>query len=193
MRHYRGTVAAKGYFREVVLMELMNRYFEDALRIYAVCGDDDLSDADARLLTYIHVKACESGKGIDYFDDPSEFDEKALGVMLGDSIIADTLVTQKGEIVSPGDGHASAVSREISSLDEAFERGLGMERRISGELQLRLRLYRDKSYRDKMVTLYSKNIAPKIFSGDRSAVDRAFKKYREKTARNEQEIERMIE
>jgi hypothetical protein len=174
-------------------MDLMTRYFEDSLRIYAVCGDDDLSDDDARLLTYIHVKACESGKGIDYFDDPSEFDEKALGVMLGDTIIADTLVTQKGEIVSLGDGHASTVSREIFSLDEAFERDLGMERRISGELQLRLRLYRDKSYRDKMVTLYSSQIAPKIFSYDRTAVEQAFKNHRDKTANNDRALESMPE
>jgi hypothetical protein len=174
-------------------MDLMTRYFDDALRIYAMCGDDDLSDDDARLLTYIHVKACESGKGVEYFDDPSEFDEEALQVMLGDTIIADTMVTAEGEVVSLGDGHASALNREISALDTAFERGLGNERRISGELQLRLRLYRDKSYREKMVALYSKKIAPKIFSYDRNAVERAFKNYREKAVRNEQEIERMIE
>jgi hypothetical protein len=174
-------------------MDLMTRYFDDALRIYTMCVNDDLSDDDARLLTYIHVKACESGKGVEYFDDPSEFDEEALRVMLGDTIIADTLVTAEGEVVSLGGGHASTVSREIFSLDSAFERDLGMEGRISGELRLRLRLYRDKSFREKMVTLYSKKIAPKIFSYDRNAVEQAFKNYREKAVRNEQKIERMIE
>jgi hypothetical protein len=174
-------------------MDLMTRYFDDAVRIYAICGNDDLSDDDARILTYIHAKACESGKGIDYFNDPPEFDEEALQVMLGDTIIADTMVTAEGEVISLGNGHASAVSKEVSSLDSSFEHDLGMERRISGELKLRLRLYHDKSYQDKMVTLYSKNIAPKIFSCDCSSVERAFKKYREKAVRNEQEIGRAME
>ena len=37
-----------------------HNYFEDALKIHAICADIDLNENDARLLTYMHAKASES-------------------------------------------------------------------------------------------------------------------------------------
>jgi hypothetical protein len=131
-------------------MNLMTRYFDDAVRIYAICGDEALSDDDARLLSYIHVKACESDKGIDYFDDPSPHDEEALSILLGETMVADTMVTAKGEVVELGNDMVSDAHSEIGALDQRFENDLGMERRLSGELRSRLCLYHDEQFRRKM-------------------------------------------
>lgn len=174
-------------------MDIMTRYFDDALRIYAICGDEELSDHDARLLTYIHAKACESGRGTEYFDNPQEHDEEALSVMLGETVIADTMVQANGEVISLAGGYFSGIDARIRENDTAFESGLGMERRISGELAGRLRLYRDPGFRERMIALYRNTIVPRLDSYDRAAIDRAFVKYRERLAGAEKEMQRMLE
>jgi hypothetical protein len=66
------------------MSEDFHSYFDDALRIHAICVDNGLSENEARLLTYMHTKGCESGKGIDYFFDPSMDEAEALEIMLGE-------------------------------------------------------------------------------------------------------------
>jgi hypothetical protein len=173
-------------------MDLMTRYFDDAMRIYAICGDEDLSDHDARLLTYMHAKGCESGKGIDYFDDPSPFDEAALSALLGETVVADTMVTARGEVVTLAKGYFSGIGAEVGACDHNLEKNHGMERRLSGELANRLRLYRDAAFRQRMVSLYREKITPKLSSYDKKTIDRAFSAFRERLNRTDHDTKKML-
>jgi hypothetical protein len=173
-------------------MDMIDRYFDDSLRIYALCSDESLPDDVARLLSYMHIKACESRRGIDYFNDPSENDEEALGFMLGETDATDTMVTAEGEVVVMGNGIMSGIEREIAAAQKHIREECGMENRLSGELRSRMRLYRDSGFRDSMVKLYKEKIAPRLWKYDRSAVDRAFGNYRKRIAAQEQEFRRML-
>ena len=73
------------------------------MRIYAICGDENLSDNDARLLSYMHAKAFESGIGIEYFKNPSTSEETALSFMTG-------------EVVSAGSAPEGASSADSTSV-----------------------------------------------------------------------------
>jgi hypothetical protein len=174
-------------------MDIVDRYFDDAARIYAICGDENLSDDEARLLTYIHVKAQENPNGLDFLDDPDGIDRDALRAMLGDCTIAETMVAKDGTVVYVGGDLFPEIGRSIASIDAAYHLELGMENRISGELRNRLRLYTDDAFREKMVSLYRKKIAPRIFSTGKEAVIRSFRSYREKNARQEQELRDMLD
>jgi hypothetical protein len=173
-------------------MDIAERYFEDAVRIYAICGDENLSDDEARLLTYIHVKVRENSGGPDFFDSPDRVEADALGIMLGDCMIAETMVQKDGTLVSLGSGFFPEMSGHIHAADEQCLHEAGMENRISGELRNRLRLHRDQEFRRKMVSLYTEKIAPRIFAYDKAAAERSFNSYREKTARREQDLQGLL-
>jgi hypothetical protein len=165
-------------------MDVFERYFEDAVRIYAICGDEELTDDDARLLTYMHAKACESGKGIEYFNDPSEHDEEALKVLTGDLTIGELAISDKGEVVPVSDPLTASMSDTIGDIDNTLKNEQGFENRISGELRHRLRLYRDPEFRTKMTEIYAKKISPRIFSCTEGGKEQSFRRYREKTENN---------
>ena len=174
-------------------MEISERYFDDAVSIYAICGDENLSDDEARLLTYMHVKAQGNPDGLDFLDDPDNTDRDALRIMLGDCTLAETMVAKDGTVVSLGSDFFPEIGSRLSSMDATYRGELGMENRISGELRNRLRLYDDEEFREKMASLYREKIAPRIFFVGKAAVERSFKSYRERNAHREQELRNMLD
>jgi len=60
-------------------------FYEDALKIFAICIDNSISETDARVLTYIHSKIIE--KGNNYFLSPPKEEELAITIMLGVNIM----------------------------------------------------------------------------------------------------------
>ena len=95
----------------------MYRFYrvEDALKIHTICVDLELSENDARLLTYIHAKGIESTLGVSYFDDPPEQDTETLEILLGLS---------KGTLRLPS----------IISLDESYHKALDLILNISSKI-----------------------------------------------------------
>ncbi|MDG5815996.1 hypothetical protein QA601_12965 [Chitinispirillales bacterium ANBcel5] len=164
-------------------------YFEDAMKIHAICADHNYSEEMARVLTYMHSKGCETGRGIEYFYDPAPEDREALEIMLG----------EKRSIQLPSvaaldeDEHDAvelilSIAGKIAHLDGVLARECGLENRLSGELRLRLKLYKCPHYRDHMVDLYRQNIRPNLQSYDRERIDTAFKRYHSEKDRMEKEL-----
>lgn len=167
-----------------------NDYFDDALKIHAICVDLNLSEHEARLLTYMHAKGIESGLGIDYFRNPPEQDAEALEIMLGHS---------KGSLRLPSvitldeDGHKALdlilnISNKINKLDIVLAKELGMENRLSGELRNRLKLYKSQDFCRKMTLLYKDKIEPRIADYNKEMIDNAFARFREEQIIKEKEL-----
>lgn len=167
-----------------------NDYFDDALKIHAICVDLNLSEHEARLLTYMHAKGIESGLGVDYFRNPPEQDAEALEIMLGHS---------KGSLRLPSvitldeDGHKALdlilnISNKINKLDIVLAKELGMENRLSGELRNRLKLYKNQDFCKKMVSLYRDKIEPRIAEYNKEMIDDAFARFREEQIIREKEL-----
>jgi hypothetical protein len=165
-------------------------YFEDALRIHAICADSNFSENEARLLTYMHAKASESTNGIEYFDSPMQEDMDALEIMLGKS---------KKKICLPPIVDLSkkeqdalemilTIADRISRLDMLLAKECGMENRLAGELGSRLRLYKDVVFRDKMISIYKNNIVPLLMNYDKTKVSNAFFKLKEDQRKKEVEL-----
>lgn len=165
-------------------------YFDDALRIHAICADEELSENDARLLTYMHAKASESGKGIEYFLNPAVEDSEALEIMLGEC--------KKTFHLPPAmsldeKGHEAVdliltIADRISNLDNILARECGIENRLSGELRARLKLYKNIEFRDRMISIYKTKIQPRLTHYDKEKIDEAFSRFREKQVQKEKEL-----
>lgn len=160
--------------------KVFERYLDDAMRIYAVCTDESLSDDDARLFIYIHFKALESGLGIEYFDNTAESDIDALELMLGEKKLGPVINNNKNFEILVADEFVSDMRGRVNRLDFKLSNEAGMETRLTAELRQRLKLYRDPEFRNEMVSLYAEKIAPKIPEYDSTAVDNAFIRHRER-------------
>jgi len=175
------------------LEKVFERYLDDAMRIYAVCTDESLSDDDARLFIYIHFKALESGLGIKYFDNPAESDIDALELMLGEKKLDCSSVPEKhADVVLIADEFVSDAKGSVTRLDFKLSNETGMETRLTAELRQRLKLYRDPEFRNEMVSLYAEIIASKMASYDGAAIDTAFTRHRERVEREAGEFERLL-
>jgi hypothetical protein len=166
-------------------------YFGDAMRVYAICGDENISDEDTRVLAYMHAKGYESGRGIAYFADPPKVEEDALEIMVGDVIIADT-INADGVQFRVDNSILEDFPNYVRSIDNKLHESCGMENRISGELRRRLRLYKDPGFRAAMMAAYSEKIAPKLYSYTKEDVNRSFARYREKRVSEDRELASML-
>lgn len=168
-------------------------YFEDALRIHAICADFGFSENEARLLTYMHAKASESLNGIEYFYSPGQEDADALEIMLGKSkkkIILPPIVDLNSKEQEALEIILTIADR-ISRLDNLLAKECGLENRLSGELSTRLRLYRDAIFRDKMISIYKNNILPMLTNYDKNKISMAFYKLQEERRKKELELQEM--
>ncbi|NLE02838.1 MAG: hypothetical protein GX640_23470 [Fibrobacter sp.] len=167
-----------------------NSYFDDALKIHAICADNSLSENEARLLTYMHAKAIESGKGVEYFYSPAQEDTDALLIMLGQNKTKIQLpsvasLDQQGQDALE---LILTIASRISYIDNLLAKECGLENRLSGELRSRLRLYQDSSFRDSMIEIYKKVIQPKLESYTRQKIDDAFCRFRTEQQKKEKEL-----
>ena len=161
------------------------------MRVYAICGDENISDEDTRVLAYMHAKGFESGRGIEYFADPPKVEEDALEIMVGDVVIAD-IVNADGVQFRVDNSILEDFPNYVRSIDTKLHESCGMENRISGELRRRLRLYKDPGFRASMMAAYSEKIAPKLYSYTKEDVNRSFARYREKRVSEDRELASML-
>lgn len=172
-----------------------SQYFNDALKIHAICVDMNLSENDARILTYMHAKASESGKGISYFLNPANEDSEALEIMLGQhkgtaqlppAISLDAQSQQALDLIL-------TIAERISCIDNMLAKECGLENRLSGELRNRLRLYKDHQFCNNMIQLYNKEIFPRLPQYDQGKIDQAFSRFRAMEKQREKELMSMVE
>lgn len=171
-----------------------SQYFNDALKIHAICVDLNLSEGDARILTYMHAKATESGRGIEYFFSPAQEDSEALEIMLGQR--KSTL--QLPDNLSLDDKGQEAldliltIADRISHIDNMLAKECGLENRLSGELRNRLRLYKDQEFCTSMIDLYNKEIFPRLSEYSQQKIDEAFSRFRAQEQQKEKELLDMV-
>ena len=165
-------------------------YFEDALRIHAICADCGLSENDARLLTYMHAKISENAKGIEYFNSPEQEDMDALEIMLGKSNKKICLppIVDLNKKEQEALEMILTIADRISKLDMLLAKECGMENRLAGELGTRLRLYKDIVFRDKMISIYKNDIVPLLTNYDKEKINLAFIKLKEDERKKEVEL-----
>lgn len=165
-------------------------YFDDAMKIHAICADSGLSENDARLLTYMHAKASENISGIEYFYHPEVEDADALEIMLGKSkkkiVLPPIIDLNKNE--QDALEIILTIANRISKLDTMLAKECGMENRLAGELSIRLRLYKDASFRDKMVSIYKNKILPMLNFYDQEKINLAFFKLQKEQRQKEVEL-----
>lgn len=171
-----------------------SHYFNDALKIHAICVDISLSENDARILTYMHAKASESGKGISYFLNPANEDSEALEIMLGQR--KGTVQLPPALSLDPQGQQALdlilTIAERISRIDNLLAKECGLENRLSGELRNRLRLYKDPEFCNNMIELYTKEILPRLSEYDQGKIDEAFSRFRALEQKREKEIMNMV-
>jgi hypothetical protein len=165
-------------------------YFEDALRIHAICADSNFSENEARLLTYMHAKASESVNGIKYFNSPEQEDIDALEIMLGKSKKKISLppIVDLNKKEQDALEMILTIADRISRLDMLLAKECGMENRLAGELGSRLRLYKDAIFRDKMISIYKNSIVPLLNNYDKTKVSKAFFRLKEDQRKKEVEL-----
>lgn len=171
-----------------------HNYFEDALKIHAICADIDLNENDARLLTYMHAKASESGKGIEYFFNPAAEDAEALEIMLGccKKTIRLPAVMSLDERGQEALELILTIADKISNLDTLLAKECGLENRLSGELRIRLKLYQDEAFRDKMIDIYKSKIQPMLPFYDKEKIERAFSNLRAQQQKKDEELKEIM-
>ncbi len=167
---------------------IFDKYFDDAMRIHAICAERLVPDEDAKLLTYMHVKGCESGRGIEYFTSPAEVDAEAIGILLGNTDQSTTHQFLENSAHEPGAQSILALPGRISALDAQFTTDHGIENPLGSELRNRLRLYTDHSYRDNKIALYREHIESRIESFSRERVRKAFRAYRQRKKQEDEEL-----
>ncbi len=164
-------------------------YFEDSMKIHAICADSDFGDEEARILTYMHSKAVESGRGVEYFYNPAPEDSEALEIMLGKKCsltISPTMALDQEE--QEAVDLIFSVADRINQLDGLLARECGLENRLSGELRSRLKLYKCSKYRDTMIEVYKDRIQPSLPLYDSEKIDQAFRRHQSQKDQFEQQL-----
>lgn len=160
-----------------------DKMFFEAMQIHAVCVDAGIDDEKTRLLTYIHFKIKENNCNLDYFESADETDCASIEIMLGNKKPLKKLTENsglKGITNALIMDHCENTARNIKKMDAVFRNECGMENRLSSELNNRLRLYRDKVFRDEMIKMYQDIVIPRKDLYEMCTIERAFRQERER-------------
>ena len=134
-----------------------DRALQEALRIHELCDQYGLGIDKARLLVYIHSHGGDPG----HFEKGGESCRQTLRLLLGDSDLA-----KRGEGEQSGFSRLYAemiddVRESLSALD-ALSASQKEGPRVSSELRDRLRLYEDRAFRTRGLSLYHEFIRPAL-------------------------------
>lgn len=105
-----------------------DKYYDITLKIHDICNKKHISIEDTRLLVYIHITLLNNKKSID-----------ALEFLLNNTSTNTKL---------------NNISQDINILDRKIQKEEGLETKLSGELNRRLKFHTNKIFRNKMLTIY---------------------------------------
>ncbi len=148
------------------------KYYDDALKINAICVDLSLPGSDAKLYTYIHIKALEND-GVECFEDESPSEIKALEVLLGktkqDGFRKLSRLSQKRQGYNP-----EKIADKLRGIEMAAKVNFGFEFPFKYELINRLRFHTNPEYRDQKIDFYITTISPRMRFYTENDVKQAF-------------------
>lgn len=131
----------------------LERNFDTAMKIHAICYDKNISRQKSKLFTYMFVKMQDSGLGLDYFDADHAAEIEALMLLLGmnsrpqDALVFDEQPTLEDMPKIVGE----LACRAIKQAEKVAQQRYGIESPITPELMLRLKFHIDADFRKKMV------------------------------------------
>jgi hypothetical protein len=160
--------------------DFFDQYFNDALSISALCSDLGLSQEDAKLFTYIHVKSANAPEGVECFNHFKDEEVLALEILLG--IKKMPVLKDNGHGTEECDkviqNFSNELSRSIKELDFLASEGCGRESYFRAELMRRLRFHQDPDFRRKKLNLYVTEIFPRIKEYTKDKIYAAFERDR---------------
>ena len=165
-----------------------NTYFDETLKIHAICADLDISEDDTRTISYVHLKIKENNDK-DYFLHPLDEDSQALEIMLD-------MFHPVFQITNDEEKEAARIINNvvdlIGKIDNCLKNECGMENRLSGELKNRLKLYKDNNFKNYILNIYKNKILTKFEQYNNENINKAFQCYKTKKAKEEQNILDML-
>lgn len=144
--------------------EFVALFYDHALRIHAICLDLNLPTSDAKLLTYIHIKASRRDAAATCLDKTDIEAIKALNILLGRT----DLDQQK----------ANLIFERLSEIDARAKTEFGLEFPMRYELENRLRFHEDPEYRRSKLEFYQNEIKPRMEHYDASKISSSFRRNR---------------
>lgn len=161
------------------------RYFEESLKIRAICFDSGIDEETTRLICYLNYVCYQYGIHSLESEELNNQNILTLKIMLGDKTY------QNENYIDPEDDKTNiilTIADTIKQTDNFLKENYGLENRMSGELKMRLKFYENKPYRDYIVNLYKQNILPKIFHYTKEMIVKALEKANSKNS----EIDKML-
>jgi hypothetical protein len=144
--------------------QFISRNFEDALSITALCSDLGISNDDARLFVYIHIKSSGHPSGIQRFFEEKEEEILALEIMLGkkDLSIISSGSPSESECNENLRKFGSLMKDSLDALDNFARHECGHEFHFRSELARRLRFHTDEEFRKEKLRIFSTLILPQM-------------------------------
>ena len=135
--------------------EFFSKYLSVGMELHALCDRLGLSRDDAKLLTYIHVKAIEQGRDWAGAEENHDRALEAIDFLL-DKQRGVNNASPKDKAVQSLQGIPKALYRTEREARQKF----GLEFCVSAELLRRKRFHTDAGYRREMLDLYRDRILP---------------------------------
>ncbi len=139
--------------------DFLNRHFNSVCSVYTVCNEHALSKEDARLYSYIHIKALERQNEFTETPNDESIEIDALKAMLGVDGWRDSRSIRPQNKAAKGviDAFIS-VSDEMKHTDLQLREEHGLEFRLHSELYNRLRFHTDSDFRSEKLNFYRSKI-----------------------------------
>ncbi len=168
-------------------------YYYDALGIHAICADLHLPNTDAKLFTYIHVKANQAGGEPNYFRKEQLADVRALKILLGKTDHTEKIAEIESiDYEWARDFKSIFIANKLQNIDRKALNDFGFEFPLRYELQNRLRLYEDVEFRETKLKFYNSKIAPRLSLYDIKKSEEVFQRERLRNARSEKQLRRLF-
>lgn len=168
-------------------------YYYDALGIHAMCADLHLPTTDAKLFTYIHVKANQPGGRPNYFQKEQFADVRAIKILLGETDNTEKITQIESiDYEWARDVESIFIANKLLNIDRQAHDDFGFEFPLRYELQNRLRLYEDVEFRETKLKFYGSEIAPRLSLYDVKRSEEVFERERLRNGLLEQQLRRIF-
>lgn len=139
-------------------------------KIHAICYDLGYNIETARIMFYIYHQYHQNYK-------QEKESENALELMLGIKTIDDEIkkIPNQAEALKAYNFIKKTV-QDIKRIDFEIKESTGIQNRLYGELNQRLKYYKDQIFKTKMRTIYSQEIQPKINNYSIEEIHNSFQK-----------------
>jgi hypothetical protein len=155
--------------------ELHSRYFENGLKIRAICDDLAYPEEYAQILLYIHIR------GTDHYSNKTVM--KTMAKIIEEYYHPDKEIKLKESSFNSNNHIKSMYSdiiigKQLEYADNYLSEKENKNGFFSKQISNILRLYTDTDFREKMLNIYEKNIKKLLKLYNKEKIEKAFKRAR---------------